>query len=149
MPPDEAYHTRVARLPDDLPVIHAIRRTVFIEEQLIPEHLELDGLDDVCSHVLALSQSGEAVGAGRLQSDSRIGRMAVLPAWRGRGVGTAILGALLQLAASNGRPRVYLHAQLDVAGFYRKAGFIETAAEFMEAGIAHVPMEKYLIITNN
>ena len=65
MPPDEAYHTRVARLPHDLPVIHAIRRTVFIEEQLIPEHLELDGLDDVCSHVLALSQSGEAVGAGR------------------------------------------------------------------------------------
>ena len=149
MPPDKAYHIAVARLPADLPVIHDIRRTVFIEEQQIPGDLEWDGLDGVCRHVLAFSGSGTVVGTGRLQSDGRIGRMAVLPAWRGRGAGSAILDKLTELAHRDGRRRVTLHAQLAVAGFYRKAGFIETGAVFMEAAIAHVPMEKILSINNN
>lgn len=149
MRPAEAYTTREARLPDELPAICDIRRTVFIEEQQIPANLEWDGLDADCRHVLAFSQSGEAVGTGRLLANGRIGRMAVLPDWRGRGVGTAILDALLQLARCDGHPRVILHAQRAVARFYRNAGFMETGEVFMEAGIEHVPMEKNLSFIDN
>ena len=149
MRPAEAYTTREARLPDDLPAICDIRRMVFIEEQQIPANLEWDGLDADCRHVLAFSQSDEAVGTGRLLANGRIGRMAVLPDWRGRGIGTAILDALLQLARREDHPRVSLHAQRTVARFYRNAGFRETGEVFMEAGIEHVPMEKNLSVINN
>lgn len=149
MRPAQAFTTREARLPDDLPAIRAVRRRVFIEEQQIPADLEWDGLDNGCQHVLAFSQSGEAVGTGRLLASGRIGRMAVLPDWRGRGVGTALLDTLLQLARRGDHPRVCLHAQRTVVRFYRKAGFRATGAVFMEAGIEHVPMEKNLSVINN
>ncbi len=129
-------------------MIRAIRRRVFVEEQGIPEALEMDGRDDDCRHVLAFSRPGTAVGTGRLQPDGRIGRMAVLADWRRHGAGTEILAALMRLAGADGHRRVVLHAQRSVAGFYRKSGFVETGAAFMEAGIAHVPMEKELPVDN-
>jgi len=147
--PAQAYTTREAHLPDDLPAIRVVRRMVFIEEQQIPVVLEWDGLDTGCHHVLAFSQSGEAVGTGRLLANGRIGRMAVLPDWRGCGIGTAILDALQQLARRENHSRVSLHAQRSVVRFYRKAGFMETGEAFMEAGIEHVPMEKKLSVINN
>ena len=149
MPTDEAFCIFEARLPADLPLIRTVRHTVFIDEQRIPAVMEWDGLDDVCSHALALSDSGTTIGTGRLSSDGRIGRMAVLPGWRNRGVGIAILEMLLQHACRNGYLRVTLDAQRAVTGFYSKAGFTGTGAIFMKAGIEHVPMEKILFIVNN
>jgi predicted GNAT family N-acyltransferase len=44
------------------------------------------------------------------------------------------------MASAQGHDRVYLHAQVDVAGFYRAAGFRESGLPFTEAGIKHVAM---------
>ena len=82
------------------PLLRAIRSAVFICEQGVPEELEWDGLDEGCQHALALSGYGEAIGCGRITADGHIGRIAVLPAWRGKRVGSAILEALLDYAHS-------------------------------------------------
>src|SRR5256885_14832476 len=77
--------------------LHAVRRTVFIEEQKVPEELEWDEADEHSYHVLATTQDGTPIGTGRLKLDCQIGRMAVVKEWRGRGVGAAIMQLLLDL----------------------------------------------------
>ncbi|MDP1716437.1 MAG: GNAT family N-acetyltransferase, partial [Burkholderiales bacterium] len=88
-----------------------MRSTVFIDEQNVPEALEWDDQDEKSRHVLALSVHGEPIGTGRLLPDGRIGRMAVLREWRGKGVGSAILQALLELARQDGLRTIRLNAQ--------------------------------------
>ena len=45
--------------------LNAVRRSVFIEEQHVPEALEWDGLDASCHHVLVTAAGYGPVGAGR------------------------------------------------------------------------------------
>ena len=117
---------------------------MFVQEQRIPEPLEWDGSDTGCFHVLALLDDGRAVGTGRLQPDGRVGRMAVLAEWRGRGIGRAILEHLQLCACRRRLAAVYLHAQAGTEGFYRQAGFSARGKAFTEAGILHVEMVKRL-----
>jgi predicted GNAT family N-acyltransferase len=117
--------------------LHAVRRAVFIDEQGVPEALEWDTADEACHHVLATSAQGAPIGTGRLLPDGHIGRMAVVREWRGRGVGSAILRALLDIAAHEGFDTVRLHAQTHALRFYARFGFVAVGAEFEEAGIAH------------
>lgn len=120
--------------------LRAVRHAVFVEEQNVPEELEWDDVDEGAYHVLATSRDGEPIGTGRINLDGRIGRMAVAKWWRGRGVGRAILDALVALARKEGLDRVYLHAQTHAIPFYAKHGFISDGAEFDEAGIPHRAM---------
>lgn len=124
--------------------IREVRHAVFVEEQGIPESLEWDGRDADCRHVLALAGDAGVIATGRLMADGRIGRMAVLPAWRGCGVGSALLERLTQLALRGAVRQVYVHAQLEVAGFYRRAGFRLAGEPFVTAGITHAEMTKVL-----
>ena len=64
--------------------LSTIRRTVFIEEQQVPEELEWDGEDEAALHVL-VHENGQPIACGRMLSDGHIGRMAVLKDYRGRG----------------------------------------------------------------
>jgi GNAT superfamily N-acetyltransferase len=62
--------------------------------------------------------------------DGRIGHVASMvtePAWRGRGLATAIVRGLLDWYAAEGVRRVYLHASPDGEGIYRGQGFAEGA----------------------
>ena len=124
--------------------LYAIRRAVFVDEQRVPEELEWDDADADCRHVLAYSPEGAAIGTGRLLPDGHIGRMAVLKAWRGRGVGSVILVFLIGLARDKGFRVLRLHAQTHALGFYEKYGFVATGDEFMEAGIPHRAMVLHL-----
>ncbi len=120
--------------------LQAIRATVFIEEQGVPREIEWDGEDDQAHHFLAIDETGQRIGCGRLLPNGRIGRMAVLPAWRGRNIGRQILDAAVEKAETLGLTRVTLHAQTAVIDFYRKSGFLPEGGEFMEAGIPHQAM---------
>lgn len=124
--------------------IRSIRDIVFIHEQAVPEELEWDGLDPGCIHVLAWNGFEEAVGTARMQVNGTIGRMAVLEAWRGRGVGKGLLRRLLDLAAQQGLSRVTLSAQTHALGFYERAGFHIVSEPFLDAGILHRKMVKEL-----
>lgn len=122
----------------------AVRRAVFIDEQGVPEVLEWDEYDAVSTHWLALGADGSPIGCARLLPDGHIGRMAVLPGWRKRGVGQALLAAVLRTAQARGDRMLMLSAQTHAAGFYARAGFVATGAEYEEAGIPHVAMQKPL-----
>ncbi len=121
--------------------LHAVRRSVFVEEQKVPEELEWDDADERAYHVLAMTADGTPIGTGRLKIDCHIGRMAVLKPWRGRGVGSAILRTLIEFAEKEGCAVVRLHAQIHALAFYASQGFKSTGGEFEEAGIPHRMME--------
>ena len=127
-------------------VIRGIREAVFMVEQGVPEELEWDGLDPSCVHALAWNNRGEAIGTARMQPGGKIGRMAVLKNWRGRGAGGALLQMLLDLAGRQGLSRVTLAAQTHALGFYERAGFRVVGDQFMEAGIPHRMMVKELLL---
>lgn len=120
----------------------AVREAVFVKEQGVPREIELDANDDVSRHALACDANGTAIGTGRLLPDGHIGRMAVLAAWRGQGVGRALLERLLDEAAAGGMRQLVLNAQVPACGFYRRFGFVEEGAEFLEAGIPHRTMRR-------
>jgi predicted GNAT family N-acyltransferase len=124
--------------------LRRVREAVFIEEQGVPRDLEQDALDPLCHHVIARDADGAPIGTGRLTPDHRIGRMAVLSAWRGRGVGEALLRALLVEARQRQWPAVSLHAQVDAERFYARHGFLPEGDRFFEAGIEHQGMRRVL-----
>lgn len=135
------YRVRQAIWPTDEPGIRHVREIVFVQEQAVPADLEWDGEDEHCIHALAEGITGEAIGTGRLATDGKIGRMAVLAPWRGRGVGDCILVLLVGAAREAGMRRCYLHSQTHALGFYAKHGFVAHGPEFMEADIPHREME--------
>ncbi len=116
-----------------------IRFAVFVEEQGVPAELEMDDMDAQCVHALAF-EGNEAVGTGRLLPDGHVGRMAVLKAWRGRGVGAALLERLVKAARERGDREVLLSAQVHALGFYRAHGFSPYGEVYREAGIPHQAM---------
>lgn len=138
------FSVRVADWERDWPTLRALRRQVFVVEQHVAEAIEWDGIDAACRHALAEDGDGHAIGCGRLLPDGHIGRMAVLPPWRGRGVGSALLEQLIRLARNGGHARVVLNAQTHAMSFYARCGFVRCGAEFEEAGIAHVAMERVI-----
>ena len=131
------FHAALAEL-------RAIRDEVFVGEQGVPVELEHDALDPVCVHVLARLLDGTPVGTARLTPDRRIGRMAVRAPWRGRGVGDALLLALVEEARRRGWTEVRLNAQASAIGFYERHGFRPEGGRHLEAGIEHQPMLRTL-----
>ena len=117
----------------------AVRIAVFVDEQGIDRDEELDGEDAAARHFLAEDGAGHPVGAARLLPSGQIGRMAVLPAWRRRGVGARLLASAVAAARADGLP-VFLHAQVDAVPFYERNGFAVVGDVFEEANIGHRKM---------
>ncbi len=128
---------RQAAWAEDRIDIQSLRRRVFVEEQGIPETEEWDELDPQCRYVLAVVGKRDVVGTGRLTPTGKIGRVAVLPQYRGAGVGSAIVSHLVNQATELGLTQVYLHAQADAVGFYERLGFRAEGPGFDEVGIPH------------
>ena len=117
-----------------------LRQQVFVVEQDCP-YPDLDGrdLEPTTRHLLA-HDGEELVGCLRVLDDgthARIGRVVVAPAARGRGLARALMDAAMSLV--EGR-EVRLDAQTGLAGFYASYGFEVSGPEFVEDGVAHVPM---------
>ena len=120
----------------------SIRLRVFVREQGVPEAIELDRDDRRATHLLARVR-GKPVGTARLvikNGRAKIGRMAVLKSYRGKGVGKALLKRAVESARKSKSKRIYLHAQIPVVGFYEKMGFRCVGGVFTEAGIPHRKM---------
>ncbi|HOZ32697.1 MAG TPA: GNAT family N-acetyltransferase [Tabrizicola sp.] len=135
------------RVTRDIAACRALRREVFINEQGVSEADEVDGLDDSAIHLLAVD--GDApVGTARLLvkgAVGKIGRVCVLPAARGTGLGAAlILAALEELRRVPGVTEARLGSQSHATGFYEKLGFVVEGDEFLDAGIPHRHMRRAL-----
>lgn len=120
--------------------LQAIRKSVFIDEQHVPKDLEWDGRDTECTQFLA-SINSIPVATTRLTPEGQIGRMAVLKDFRGKGIGSQLLVAVLEQAKHAGYKQVFLHAQVNVIEFYQQHGFIAEGDVFIDAGIEHRSMK--------
>jgi predicted GNAT family N-acyltransferase len=134
-----AFIVRAADWKLDEIAIARVRREVFIEEQGVPEALEWEPQDAQCHWFVALADH-VLIGIVRLVDTGRIGRMAVLSAWRRRGVGSALLAAVLLAARERGLNQVHLSAQRHAIAFYARHGFIVEGPEYLDAGIPHRSM---------
>lgn len=139
--------TPVIGLTDDLATCRALRETVFIQEQGVPEAEEYDGLDDQADHILA-RLNGQPVGCARIlykDDTGKIGRVCVLRQARGTGLGAALIRACLEhLQGKPGIARAMLGAQTHAIGFYEKLGFTAFGPEYLDAGIPHRDMDRPL-----
>lgn len=138
------FSVSAADYATDREALRAVREAVFVREQGVPLELELDARDPDCLHVLARDAAGRPIGTGRLTPAHTLGRMAVLPEWRGKGVGAAMLAALTQLARDRRWNAIELHAQVDAIGFYLRHGYLPVGPRYMEAGIEHQSMRRAL-----
>jgi predicted GNAT family N-acyltransferase len=133
---------RAADFEADHDAIRDVRFTVFVDEQRVPAEIEIDDRDAHCRHVLAFD--GErAVGTGRidLEHGGKIGRVAVVAAARGSGVGTALMRLLHEMARDYGLAGVWCHAQVSAVPFYQRLGYRASGPRFLEADIEHVRMD--------
>jgi ElaA protein len=127
----------------DGPTAYAVwklRQDVFVVEQACA-YPDLDGRDAEpgTRHVL-LRDDDELLGYARVLDEGiawRIGRVALVPAARGRGLADHLMTTALEV--SKGRD-VVLGAQSPLAGWYATHGFEVDGAEYVEDGIPHVPM---------
>ena len=87
--------------------------------------------------MLAVTSKRDAVGTARLDPAGKIGRVAVLPQYRGTGIGGAMIGHLVDLARTLGLTQVQLNSQSPAIGFYARMGFQAEGPEFVEVGIPH------------
>jgi predicted GNAT family N-acyltransferase len=121
-----------------------LRYEVFVDEQGVPRELEVDELDGVATHLVAI-RDDEIIGTLRiLEHDgaAKIGRVAVRAALRRSGIGGRLMARAAAIVADRGFAEIVLHAQVSVAGFYRGLGYVEEGDPFDEAGIPHIAMRK-------
>jgi predicted GNAT family N-acyltransferase len=105
-----------------------------------------DGRDPEALHLVAVEE-GQVVGTCRLLFRghvARLGRLAVEPEWRGRGIAATILAEADRIAREQRAEAISLHAQTYALRLYRDAGYAERGPRFVEEGIEHVAMEKAL-----
>ncbi|MEO6984227.1 MAG: GNAT family N-acetyltransferase [Paralcaligenes sp.] len=124
----------------------AIRHEVFVVEQRVPPELEMDHEDPHCVHAVAYGELGAPIGTGRLLRDAHIGRMAVRAPFRGAGVGSQLLTALVEEAKARKYPEVVLLAQLHARAFYEAHQFVAEGEPIIEAGIVHITMRRALTV---
>lgn len=123
--------------------IRDIRQRVFIDEQNVAPELEWDDTDEIADHYLAVAPDNSPIATARLfsalEETGYIGRMAVLPEYRGQGVGEALLRHLM--AESAGRyAELRLSAQQHAIHFYQRCGFHICSDPYDDAGIPHLDM---------
>lgn len=147
----DGVEIRIVETDAELNACIDLRRSVFVEEQDVPEDRELDGLDGEATHLLAWD--GYPVGTARIReydsddSEGRVAkveRVAVEASRRGEGIGRDLMAHVEAYAADAGYDRIRLDAQVPVVDFYERLEYTVTSEEFEDAGIPHRTMEKRL-----
>lgn len=146
-----------------------VRMRVFVDEQGVPEELELDEHDEAplssaVDHLLVRDAANDAVAVARLRTVdadagcgddndgdevdrvAKVERVAVARDRRGEGLGARVMRAAEARARERGFDVAVLHAQTQAAGFYERLGYEtdEAVGTFVEDGIEHVRMRRSL-----
>lgn len=126
--------------------IRDIRQKVFIDEQRVPPELEWDSSDEIADHYLLVLADNTPVGVARvfsaLDEVAHIGRMAILPGFRGQGYGRQLLQHLMQETGPEAG-ELRLRAQEHAVPFYQALGFHLCSEAYKDAGIPHFDMRCY------
>ncbi len=125
-----------------------IRTNVFVGEQAVPAHEEIDDLDGVVPLFVAY-ENEVAKGTARVivKNDqvAKIGRVAVMKEFRGHGIGKELMmGVIKYIRENTNVSEIQLAAQLTAVKFYEALGFTSFGDIFKDAGMDHLSM-KYTI----
>lgn len=123
-----------------------IREEVFVAEQGFQN--EFDEIDNYATHVV-FYEKDIPIAVCRYYEDKEkntyaVGRVAVLPAYRGKQLGQHILAVLEKNILAEGGKKISLSAQVRVQPFYEKAGYAVKGAIYMDEHCPHICMEKIL-----
>ena len=125
--------------------VFVIRTEVFVDESNIDQEDEYDGFDHLSTHFLAWYDNNPAGASRRRRLNNgamRLERFAVLAEYRGKGIGKALVHAMLSdLPAGQ---RVVIHSLTEKVGYYEQFGFHAEGEEFEEAGIGHMKLSKMM-----
>jgi predicted GNAT family N-acyltransferase len=145
--PDTMIVFRVTETRADYGCCIVVRTLVFEVEQHVASDLEVDEHEDACRHILGVDD-GKPIAAARWRiykpGVAKIERVALLKAWRGRNLGTALMEAVIS-DIKNRAPdlkTLRLEAQDHAIPFYEKMGFAVVGDGFLEADIPHHAMER-------
>ena len=124
-----------------------IRTKVFMEEQGYED--EFDDIDKTCIHVVAYNND-TPVGCARVFPEANdssrfvIGRVAVLPEARERGIGRMLVELCEKAALEQDAHEMALHAQARLESWYQSMGYRRFGdVDYEDEGQPHVWMEKY------
>lgn len=135
---------KVVENEQELNDAYTVRKTVFIEEQHVPEDEEIDQYESDAIHFV-LYHEGTPIGAGRfriLDGCGKVERICVLKEARNHGAGREIMAGIEQFAKQHGINKLKLNAQTHAIPFYAGLGYEVVSEEFIDAGIPHKAMVK-------
>ena len=132
----QVKHGRWDQLQQDAKLI---RTQVFICEQGITEADEWDDQDLISQHFVIYDQD-QPIATARLLENNSVGRVAVLKAYRGQGLGQMIMLEIISYAQKQRRSVLTLSSQVQAISFYEKLGFTVQGNSYDECGISHIEM---------
>ncbi len=115
-----------------------------------PRGSERDEHEEHTVHALCLDARDRPIGTGRLHrlddATGQIRYMAIVPQWRRKGLGSALLAWLERRAVDTGMTHIRLDARAEYAGFYLARGYEDRGKGHMLYGeIRHRRMCKVLV----
>ena len=123
-----------------------IRKIVFEDEQGFEEEFDEIDENDIAKHMV-FYKDGEPIGTCRYymqDGEYRIGRIAVVKEYRGKGLGEFIVRVAEDKVFEIGGRESVLSAQVRAKGFYEKIGYVEEGEIYMEEMCPHIKMRKKL-----
>ncbi|GAA5925090.1 hypothetical protein JCM3775_006362 [Rhodotorula graminis] len=168
----DTYHVELCETQADIDRCIKCRIAVFVDEQGYSIEDELDEKDPESDHLIMyrVGADGEKEDAGTIrwwpkpgqpegQKAGKLGRVCVLPKFRGGGTGKILLEALEKhLVARRGKAgvalrgeksvRVLVHSQVHAEGFYARSGYERQPGQFLEDGAPHCLLTKDLELVN-
>ena len=139
------FEVKLVKSTEDRERAFNVRKTVFVEEQGVPLHLEIDEHDATAVHFI-VNDGEQTIATARLREIApqigKVERVSVLKDYRGKRLGVLIMEAMEQYAKNIPWNKLKLNAQTYAVPFYEKLHYTVTSPEFMDAGIPHRAMEK-------
>jgi predicted GNAT family N-acyltransferase len=121
----------------------AIRQRVFVTEQGFTPEEVFDAQDERAWHLI-VELDGAYVATGRLTLDGegawKLGKIAVLPEFRGQHIGDFVVRLLVDRALSMPKAPIYVIAQEQAAPFYERIGFVAEGETFFYSRRPHKKM---------
>ncbi|MET4693413.1 GNAT family N-acetyltransferase [Endozoicomonas lisbonensis] len=130
--------------------ILAVRQSVFVVEQNCA-YQDADGLDQVAYHLMgwafnddgrkALAAYARVIPPEVVKPELAIGRVITAEAFRGQGLGRALLAEAVRLSEETFPDSdIYLSAQAHLQSYYGGCGFVASGELYDEDGIPHIAM---------
>lgn len=131
---------KIVKDNSDYQEVLKIRRLVFIQEQNVPEEIEIDQNEKTATYFLGFYHDKPVV-TGRIREygqNIKFERIATLPDFRGLGLGKKLMSFMLSYSLENfPNHQPMMNAQESAISFYTQIGWQPEGDYFFEADIKH------------